>query len=161
MPNPRLGVRIREARAADALGLASVQQRSSLKAYASIFPAEAPKPTRQALAKGWRAAAEASAALLAESGEGTIGGVIAQDAELSRLYVDPQWWRRGVGRRLYDSALLRIRDAGKREAFLWVLEENHGVRAMYERRGWQLIRGETNEVYPGVVEVRYRLLLEG
>jgi ribosomal protein S18 acetylase RimI-like enzyme len=61
--------------------------------------------------------------------DGTVG-------HLSRLYVTPSSWGRGIGRALHDRALAHLRAQTFREATLWVLEANHRARAWYERLGW-------------------------
>jgi GNAT superfamily N-acetyltransferase len=75
---------------------------------------------------------------------------------LGTLYVLPQHQGSGVGSLLHDHALERLRTLGFAEAKLWTLEENHGARRFYERRGWSL-NGETREVPfpPNPLDVGY------
>ena len=165
-------VRIRVARSKDVEHLARIQLRSSLRAYARIFPIDAPRPTIQMLIPGWARAVATDAALVAlDADEVAIGGVIAApsevvangevvaEGEISRLYVDPSWWSRRIGSELLTAALARLRAGGAVRASLWVLEKNMRAREMYERRGWTLARGMTNPIHHGVVEVRYELTL--
>jgi GNAT superfamily N-acetyltransferase len=55
------------------------------------------------------------------------------DREIRALYVDPDRWRQGIA-----TALLRevLRAAGEGEVTLWVLAENRGALAFYERFGF-------------------------
>jgi GNAT superfamily N-acetyltransferase len=62
-------------------------------------------------------------------GEATLGEVYA-------CYVDPAYWRQGVGSALMAVALERLTDAGYLEAVLWVLAENPRARTFYEHNGW-------------------------
>jgi predicted N-acetyltransferase YhbS len=79
---------------------------------------------------------------------------------LDRLYVDPRWWRQGIGSALHDGALAVAADRGARSINLWVLEENLPARAMYERRGWRRLPGWTRpNVPPTVVDVLYEQTL--
>ena len=154
-----MGATILSAAMVHVAALAEVQCRSALSAYREIFPADAPKPTPAKLAAGWEAAIAGGHALLAKADETVIGGVIARDSELSRLYVAPDWWSRGVGTQLYKAAVSRLRSRGYTKASLWVLDGNRRARAMYERWGWIQVPGESKDVWPGVTEVRYRLAL--
>jgi GNAT superfamily N-acetyltransferase len=58
------------------------------------------------------------------------------EGELAALYVDPDWWNRGVGAAL----LLAARDAlfrrGVRRADLWVLAGNERAERFYRIDGW-------------------------
>ena len=78
--------------------------------------------------------------------------------EVYGLYVDPSYWRRGVGSALMTAALEHLAGAGHPEAALWVLEENPRARAFYERHGWladgaRKLFGVGGGHYP---EIRYR-----
>jgi ribosomal protein S18 acetylase RimI-like enzyme len=65
-------------------------------------------------------------------------------AELTHLYVDPEFARRGMGSALLDHAKQQ-RPAGFR---FWVFERNTGARRFYERHGCRLVKltdGSGNE----------------
>lgn len=78
--------------------------------------------------------------------------------DLYALYLDPDVWRRGIGTRLHDAALERLRANGFAHAGLWVLDTNDRALRFYRRLGWtdtgrvQLDRG------PGGTELRERRL---
>ncbi|MGA3361242.1 MAG: GNAT family N-acetyltransferase [Solirubrobacteraceae bacterium] len=59
-----------------------------------------------------------------------------QTCELAALYVDPDCWRRRVGRTLMDAAMELGRAEGSEEMSLWVLVENSAARAFYETVGF-------------------------
>ncbi|MDQ1627654.1 MAG: hypothetical protein QOI54_1398 [Actinomycetota bacterium] len=104
---------------------------------------------------------------------GRVGGFIAtghsrdDDAnenvgELIAIYLLPQLWSLGIGRRLHAAGItgLATRFA---QATLWVLDGNARSRAFYERQGWQpdgTVKRDTIG-HAQVVEVRYRRPLDG
>jgi GNAT superfamily N-acetyltransferase len=77
-------------------------------------------------------------------------------AEIGAIYVDPQAWRRGVGRALMDAALCALRAAGCRWVTLWALVGNHSARDFYARFGLVADGTETTEEDSGAIEVRLR-----
>jgi GNAT superfamily N-acetyltransferase len=130
--------------------MGAVWLRAALKGYDGIFPPEAPKPTAGELIHRWRrviAGGPPSTTALVAC-HGTAGAVVGTveamsdvdgpyNAHLRRLYVDPGHWGRGIGRRLHDAALDRLRSAGHGLAAPWVIEANERARSMYERWGWR------------------------
>ena len=56
--------------------------------------------------------------------------------ELFALYVDPDFWGRGVGRALIAAARARLVAEGYRWAVLWVLEGNARADRFYRADGW-------------------------
>jgi len=74
--------------------------------------------------------------------------------EVYTLYVDPGWWRRGLGRALAAAALDHLRGEGYAEAVLWAFESHAPPRAFYEATGWRL-DGKRSE-FAGAETVRYR-----
>ena len=68
--------------------------------------------------------------------------------EIFALYVDPDFWRQGVGRALMESAQANFRQMGWHTANLWVLEGNMRAIDFYEREGWSRDgEGRTEEVW--------------
>jgi GNAT superfamily N-acetyltransferase len=87
---------------------------------------------------------------------------LADAGEVYALYVRPESWRSGVGRRLLDRATDEL--AGRYdEAVLWVLARYDPARRFYEACGWaEDGTGRVREVKGySVVEVRYRRALHG
>jgi ribosomal protein S18 acetylase RimI-like enzyme len=162
-----LDVLIRRATPDDVAPMGTLWLRAALAGYEGIFPPEAPKPTAAELTDRWRQAMargpSATAALVACHGpRAAVVGTVAAEIELGgpypahvcRLYVDPGYWGRGIGRRLHDAALEHLRAGGQGVVALWVLEANTRARSMYERWGWRSTP-DRQTVYPGVDEIRY------
>ncbi len=78
--------------------------------------------------------------------------------EVLALYVDPEAWGVGVGRRLLAHARKHLVARGCTEAVLWVLVGNDRAQRFYQIDGWALEGGRrTAEVWNLTVdEVRYR-----
>ncbi|HEV8654258.1 MAG TPA: GNAT family N-acetyltransferase [Candidatus Limnocylindria bacterium] len=82
--------------------------------------------------------------------------------EIYAIYLDPAWYRRGVGRELFFRATQHLRDFGFRTAMLWVLRENDRARRFYESCGWRTDGGEKEErrELATLHEVRYVMSLD-
>ncbi|MHB8436686.1 MAG: GNAT family N-acetyltransferase [Acidimicrobiales bacterium] len=78
--------------------------------------------------------------------------------ELWMLNIEPGSWSQGLGRQLLEAAEEQLRQAGYREAVLWVLDVNGRARRFYERAGWWLDGGKKSDDSRGFVlrEVSYR-----
>lgn len=76
--------------------------------------------------------------------------------EVGALYVEPAFWRSGVGSPLLAGAEVGARMADQGEVKLWVLEDNAPGRAFYERNGYRF-DGTTKAIpeWNGAVELRY------
>jgi ribosomal-protein-alanine N-acetyltransferase len=73
--------------------------------------------------------------------EGDVAGVVASreaadEVEILNLAVTQAWQRRGLGRRLMETALDAALSAGARRAFLEVRESNVTAQAFYQRLGF-------------------------
>jgi ribosomal protein S18 acetylase RimI-like enzyme len=161
-------VRIRQAGVDDSPAVAALQLRTALFAYASIFPAQAPRPTLDQLTLDWerrltgRRAADARGylAILRDQIAGVIMAGAAPDqlkiGHITRLYVDVPHWGQGIGTLLYEEAISHLRHLGCCEASLWVIEDNARARTWYERLGW-ICTGELQVATQtlDVNEVRY------
>jgi ribosomal protein S18 acetylase RimI-like enzyme len=78
--------------------------------------------------------------LVAADAAGAVRGFVAAhpaDGELFLLFVHPSAAGRGVGRRLLDAAHDALRDAGRREAFLYTHEQNERALAVYRAAGYR------------------------
>lgn len=170
---------IRRALADDALGVATVHVRSWQAAYRGLMPDgyldQLDVERRRA---GWESTiAETdwprTGTLVATEANGTVVGFAhigpAREGdgdpivigELTTIYLLPEVWGSGVGRRLMAAAVNVLRDAGFAEAILWVFEGNERAQRFYEIGGWQL-DGVTKDVVIAdmpLPEVRYRLVL--
>jgi GNAT superfamily N-acetyltransferase len=163
---------IRRARAADADGIARVQERGWQIAYRHVFPVAEldrggfihPARWRDRLdrpPRGW-------STFVAERDGEVIGFTSVGPnrderglGELYAIYVDPDDWSSGAGRALIATAERQLR-AEYREATLWVLENNPRARRFYEEAGWTADGARKAEERWGVraPEVRYRKRLD-
>jgi GNAT superfamily N-acetyltransferase len=163
---------VRRAQLGDAAAVAELHLQSALEAFAGIFPPEAPAPEVADLIVDWaqglgddRPANQVGFA--AEEGGSLVGVVVAgpdpDDPEcghISRLYVAPSQWQRGIGRLLYERAIGHLRDVGYGEATLWVLEGNARARCWYEALGWRATAARKPTYAPaGIDDIGYRLVL--
>lgn len=71
---------------------------------------------------------------VAVDGGRVIGFIALGEARVEQLYVQPAYWRRGVGGRLLRAAQA-ARPAG---LDLWVFQRNVDAIAFYERHGFQV-----------------------
>jgi GNAT superfamily N-acetyltransferase len=81
--------------------------------------------------------------------------------EIGALYLLPEFWGKGFGRKMMDFAVDELKNAGHNEIILWVLEENSRGRQFYEGYGFSPdgakkeikdIKGERP-----IIQVRYSL----
>jgi GNAT superfamily N-acetyltransferase len=167
---------VRDAVPDDAAAIADVHVRSWQSAYRGLLPENFLDQLRaEDRAAGYELGSlepRAPKSLIAMLGERvagftTIGPSRDADAasagELRALYVDPEYWRGGVGRALLLEARRRLREAGYREALLWVLDGNAIAERFYRADGWKP-DGATREEDPwGVTATvhRYRRDLDG
>jgi GNAT superfamily N-acetyltransferase len=132
---------LRAARQDEADALADVHAATAAVAYAHIFggrpfPIELTRRRYREFAGRLIVAAEAGR---------IVGFAAAEGDELRALYVAPERWDRGLGRRLLEAA------GPVRQ--LWVLEDNTRGRRFYERQGWRA--DGTARMAFGVRELRY------
>jgi GNAT superfamily N-acetyltransferase len=63
-------------------------------------------------------------------------GDVLDHGELCALYVDPDWWGRGVGGALLCEARRRLATLGYQHAVLWHLAGNERAERFYRADGW-------------------------
>lgn len=135
-----------------------IQRDAAVNAFAHVFPPERYPFPEEGVHSDWQSAlADPEIEVYLAELEGLPAGSVAVGyGFLRNLYVLPRHQGTGLGSRLHDHALERLRALGFAEARLWTLEENHGARAFYERRGWSL-NGETRVVPfpPNPLDVGY------
>jgi len=146
-------VRVRQGTVDDAEAVAAVHVRAWQTAYAGIVPddvlaaldpVQRAKRRRTQLADPHRpgmlfvAVCDGAVVGFAEVGPGLVGDDQFDDdtGQVYALYVDPGWWRRGVGQALLDVALAHLLAARPRPVRLWVLAANTAARRFYERYGF-------------------------
>jgi len=144
-------VTVREARRADALGIATVHVRSWEATYRGLMPDDLlDSMTVDRRTQGWSTllrqqrsgvtfvAAEGERIVgFADVGPARGGGWGERTGEVRAIYVDPDAWDRGHGRDLMLAALGRLAADGYDRAILRVLDANERGRRFYERGGWQ------------------------
>jgi GNAT superfamily N-acetyltransferase len=86
---------------------------------------------------------------------------LTECGELFALYVDPEWWRRGMGAALISAARGRLRELGFRNAALWLLAGNARAERFYRMDGWVPDGLSRTDTVWGVTvnEVRWRRAL--
>jgi ribosomal protein S18 acetylase RimI-like enzyme len=84
--------------------------------------------------------------------------VPARCMEILALYVHPDSWSTGVGRRLWLTALTQILSEGCTSITLWVFADNQRAIRFYERAGFHLQPGHLKQIERGGIalnELRY------
>ena len=165
------GMPLRPAKMQDGMDVARVHVRSWQAAYCGLLPAEyldALKPEDRAAryvfenpdtAKPWTIVADVDGFI---AGFATTAPARDADAEgcgeLYALYVDPDYWGRGIGAGLMKAARERLVELGFRQATLWVMKGNVRAEHYYTIDGWEADGRERTEVMWGVTvnELRYR-----
>lgn len=87
---------------------------------------------------------------------------ITDYGELCALYVDPEWWGRGIGAALISTARHRLIELNYHRACLWLLAGNTRAARFYGADGW-VPDGttRTDHIWSiAVNEVRYRRSLQ-
>lgn len=165
---------LRPATPMDALAVARVHIRSWQVGYRGLLPdafLDALRPEERAerytfgdpdRAKPFTTVAIVEAAISAFV---TIGPASAQTTgagHLMALYVDPDKWRRGIGRTLLAEGCRQLVERGHHEAVLWVLVGNHAAEHLYSSQGWWIDGPvELQEVWGlQVHNQRYRCMLQ-
>jgi ribosomal protein S18 acetylase RimI-like enzyme len=160
---------VRRATVQDAAGIADVQVRTWLVAYADIVDRAKLEARAVGREQRWRETlAGGTPTWVAEEDRRIVGIMSAapsrdEDAppgtgEVWMIYVAPEAQRRGIGAALMDEALDRLRALGCETATLWVFEANSAARGFYERMGFAHDGGPPNDDQ-WAPELRYRRAL--
>jgi GNAT superfamily N-acetyltransferase len=167
-------MQIRNAEPEDALEVARVHVRSWQLAYRGLLPEKylsQLRPEDRAKRYDFAAADPASPKTVVAVEANAILGFATtspsrdQDlpdyGELCALYVDPDYWSRGIGRLLIAESRRRLVDQGFFHALLWMMAGNERADRFYRRDNWQpdgkLRRDSVWNI--SVDEVRYRRAL--
>jgi ribosomal protein S18 acetylase RimI-like enzyme len=162
----------------DAADIAAIHVQSWQVAYRGLLPErflDSLDPGRRA--RGWRQSIEnqnppAQAAIVIADETQILGFAHIRPTrdddeepdlvgEVTCIYLRPEAWGNGLGRRLMDDARSLLRDAGNTVATLWVLEGNARAIHFYEANGW-IADGATKRATiadTSVTEIRYRTTL--
>jgi ribosomal protein S18 acetylase RimI-like enzyme len=168
---------VRRARLEDAKAIAAIHVHAWQVAYQGIVSSEVLGAMSVEQREGvWRQnlARGASETWVAEGGDqlhGWISAAHSRDSdaqpttgEVWAIYVDPAYWRQGVGRRLWSKAEERLRASAFSEVTLWVLKENSRAIAFYESNGLAIDPGSEKTITLGgaeLLEIRLRKQLGG
>ena len=162
---------MRRAQLDDAAAIAEVHTRSWESAYAHAFGAENLATIDVSRRRDWweRCIARGEGTVLVAELEGSVVAFASvgpsrdadAEGELYAIYALPQAWGSGVGSALMDAGVAALRDAGYRDAVLYVLDDNPRARRFYEREGWSVDGVTKRAEFFGIpiTEVRYRLEL--
>lgn len=102
--------------------------------YAAAFPQSRPWPASEI------AALCSAPGFMLQTAQGfALGRVIAAEAELITLAVDPNAQRQGEGRNLLAQFTQAAQAQGANSAFLEVAADNHAALALYDTAGWARI----------------------
>jgi GNAT superfamily N-acetyltransferase len=132
------GLRIRRARPDESRLLARLERAASEEALAPVFPPSQHPYPATAVARRWQRVLgdRLMHTYLLEVRDSPVGYVAFNGDTVHHLGVVPDHQRRGYGSALVEFACMEIYAAGAREAFCWVLVENHTARAFFRARGW-------------------------
>lgn len=94
--------------------------------------------------------------LIAAVADGRLVGyavcwTILEQAELGNVAVDAEWRNRGVGLKLVQAALERVRRRSAEECFLEVRESNRTAQSLYQKCGFRSI-GRRRRYYSNPTE---------
>jgi GNAT superfamily N-acetyltransferase len=166
---------IRPAQPGDEMAVARVHVRSWQTAYKGLLPDEyldALRPEDRAQRYTFGSDDIRQPATIVSTEAGVISGFattapardsdIPDHGELFALYVDPEYWGRGIGAALISAARARLYDQGFRNAALWVMMNNTRAERFYKIDGWQPDGLSRTDTLWGVTvdELRYRRPLE-
>jgi ribosomal protein S18 acetylase RimI-like enzyme len=169
--------RVRRATAGDAAEIAFVHVRSWQVAYRGHMPDEYLDGLDvQKRANMWCELTQDADKIIfvAEDKERKIVGFSAlgpsrdadanpKTAEILAIYVDPEQWRKRIGRALLSASLDQIQNGKFDQVTLWVLEANQTARSFYESVGFTQdgsIKDDDHWKSFAVREVRYRRNVE-
>lgn len=160
---------VRSPRPGEALALARIHVETWQQAYSHVFPEEFLAHLDLDRREQWFAAriSVGEGLIVAEAGSEPAGFCFFGDSsdegwgEVFAIYVHPDHWGEGHGRRLLVAAERGLAERSHRRALLWVLDKNHQARDFYERQGWVLGKPIRIEEIGGtqVTEVRYERFL--
>ena len=162
-------LQLREARAADADAIARLVA-DSFEGYREFAPEGWEPPSAEAEAKlleplferpdFWCAVAEHDGGVVGHSAFLPAGSAMSPSgddglAHLRALFVDREWWGRGVAGRLHLMALEEAARRGFHAIRLYTPVAQARARRFYEREGWSAA-GEPFESDLGLTLVEYR-----
>jgi GNAT superfamily N-acetyltransferase len=136
-------VTLRPGRPDDARRLTEYHHRCWLESFAGLFPpgvVEGLDPWRRLpVFEVWLAPDAADTTVLVAEVDGTaVGHTVVIGSGVIHLFVDPDHWGTGLGRRLLGEAERMVADNGFATAELHTMVGNERALAVYRRSGWQV-----------------------
>jgi len=152
-----LVIDVRSARASDAAQLADVHEQAWREAYAGIIPAlTLQRMIIRRSAPWWRDALARRPVLVLD-----VGGIVAgyasfapgnsrgrPAAEIQELYLRPEYQGLGLGLRLFQAVLRRVKARGYSRVLVRALADNERASGFYARRGGKIV-ARTDETLGG------------
>lgn len=140
---------IRYANENDSLGIGKVYCRSWKEAYKGIIP----QAFLDSLTSKEQKISVKNNIVYEDNSEivGIVNFGMGRDAEIENIgeirsiYVLPEYWSCGIGKKLFKAASDRLKNEGYTSFYLWVLDENKRAKAFYERMG-MYITNETRNI---------------
>jgi len=138
---------LRPARPEDAAAVAAVHVRSWQAGYRGLIPAavlDDLRPEERAARYRFGEDDASAPATVVALDDGAIVGFATTGpredpacGELLALYVDPDAWDRGIGRRLLAGARVALARTGSERGLVWVLAGNARAERFYRADGWE------------------------
>lgn len=120
--------------------MASLHHRCWLQGYPGLVPAEVLEGLRlEDRLASWERLLEDpdGTSVLVGEDDRPVAFVRVESSTIQSVYVDPDHWGQGLGRRLVQEGERLLRDRGVVEADLWTLVGNDRAVALYESEGWR------------------------
>lgn len=141
----------------DAEALRDLEREASLVGLAHVFPAEQYPFPDEAVLYRWAmtlAEPDVRVEVVDRPGGGLLAFVAHDAATLRHLAVRPDAWGAGLATAGVHRVVTALAPVSP---VLWVLEDNHRARALYERLGWTAT-GTTQKCpwVPHPIELQYR-----
>lgn len=154
----------------DAPGVAAAHVASWRGAYDGLLPRAVLDGLSVAQrTRHWRRVLDASSGdqVVVAERDGRVVGFVqvgpAHDADtgpttgqLLTIYLHPDEWGAGVGRRLHDAGLDRLAGRGFARAVLWMLSTNGRAERFYVRQGWERDGHIRVQQFGGAVVIDHR-----
>lgn len=151
---------LRPATPADLDDLVAVEREGGLAAFGHIFPpADYPFPTAAVRQRWAKDLADPTVDCHVIVGPSHVAAQDVTDPEVAGFAMTSgnqlvhfgtrvTTWGSGLAGIAHEEVLDRMRGAGHRQAWLWVMEENHRARRFYARRGWVPTAITSREEHP-------------
>jgi GNAT superfamily N-acetyltransferase len=141
---------LRKATVDDLTALRDLEREANLVALGHVYPAERyPFPDDGVLARWALVLADPEVTVLVEEACDGLDLLAAyDDRSLRHLAVRPSRWGQGLASSAISTVLRELAAKGTTDAELWVLEENHRARRLYEHLGWRATADRREEMWP-------------